>query len=156
MAKFARFFKKDDEEEFSDSFAFGRGVTLYLIDNLSLDKSEVRFSILNNEDKNFILQHFFDANYANMILKRSYYSSLYNKRYSKDNISTDAFSNQEYADIMANFTLCWIDKKFVEIFPNLKYLMEKEENYIVWNLKPVNLEVFHMNLLNVKKNNHQK
>ena len=83
---------------------------------------------LNNEDKNFILQHFFFFFYANMILKRSYYSSLYNKRYSKDNISTDAFSNQEYADIMANFTLCWIDKKFIEIFPNLKYLMDKEEN----------------------------
>ncbi len=100
---------------------------------------------LNNEDKNFILQHFFDANYANMILKRSYYSSLYNKRYSKDNISTDAFSNQEYADIMANFTLCWIDKKFIEIFPNLKYLMDKEENYTLEDRREIfniQIEIF--------------
>ncbi len=100
---------------------------------------------LNNDDKNFILQHFFDANYANMILKRSYYASLYNKRYSKDNISTDAFSNQEYADIMANFTLCWIDKKFIEIFPNLKYLMEKEENYTLEDRREIfniQLEIF--------------
>ena len=100
---------------------------------------------LSNNDKNFILQHFFDANYANMILKRGYYTSLYNKRYSKDNISTDAFSNQEYADIMANFTLCWIDKKFVEIFPNLKYLMEKEENYTLEDRREIfniQLEIF--------------
>jgi len=100
---------------------------------------------LNNEDKNFILQHFFDANYANMILKRSYYSSLYNKRYSKDNISTDAFSNQEYADIMANFTLCWIDKKFVEMFPNLSKLMDKEQGYTLEDRKEIfniQLEIF--------------
>lgn len=100
---------------------------------------------LNNEDKNFILQHFFDANYANMILKRGYYASLYNKRYSKDNISTDAFTNQEYADIMANFTLCWVDKRFIEIFPNLKYLMEKEENYTLEDRREIfniQLEIF--------------
>ena len=90
---------------------------------------------LNIEDKNFILQHFFDANYANMILKRPYYASLYNKRYSKENISTDAFDNQEYADIMANFTLCWIDKKFVEMFPNLSKLMDKEQGYTLEDRK---------------------
>lgn len=100
---------------------------------------------LNNDDKNFILQHFFDANYANMILKRGYYANLYNKRYSKDNISTDAFTNQEYADIMANFTLCWIDKRFIDIFPNLKYLMEKEENYTLEDRREIfniQLEIF--------------
>lgn len=100
---------------------------------------------LNAEDKNFILQHFFDANYTNMILKRPYYASLYNKRYSKDNISTDAFNNQEYADIMANFTLCWIDKKFTELFPNLKTLMEKEKNYTLEDRREIfniQLEIF--------------
>ena len=102
-------------------------------------------AVINVEDKNFILQHFFDANYTNMILKRPYYASLYNKRYSKDNISTDAFSNQEYADIMANFTLCWIDKKFIEIFPNLKYLMDKEENYTLEDRREIfniQIEIF--------------
>ena len=100
---------------------------------------------LNIEDKNFILQHFFDANYANMILKRPYYASLYNKRYSKENISTDAFDNQEYADIMANFTLCWIDKKFVEMFPNLSKLMDKEQGYTLEDRKEIfniQLEIF--------------
>ncbi len=100
---------------------------------------------LNNEDKNFILQHFFDANYTNMILKRPYYASLYNKRYSRENISTDAFSAQEYADIMANFTLCWIDRKFVELFPKLKSLFEKEKNYTLEDRREIfniQLEIF--------------
>ena len=100
---------------------------------------------LSVEDKNFILQHFFDANYANMILKRPYYASLYNKRYSKENISADAFDNQEYADIMANFTLCWIDKKFVEMFPSLQKLMDKEKNYTLEDRKEIfniQLEIF--------------
>jgi len=97
---------------------------------------------LSVEDKNFILQHFFDANYANMILKRPYYASLYNKRYSKDNISPDAFDNQEYADIMANFTLCWIDKKFVEMFPSLQKLMDKERGYTLED----RLEIFNIQL----------
>ena len=100
---------------------------------------------LSIEDKNFILQHFFDANYANMILKRPYYASLYNKRYSKDNINPDAFDNQEYADIMANFTLCWIDKKFVEMFPNLQKLMDKEKDYTLEDRKEIfniQLEIF--------------
>jgi len=102
---------------------------------------------LNTEDKNFILQHFFDANYANMILKRPYYAALYNKRYSKDNISTDAFSAQEYADIMANFTLCWIDKRFVEIFPNLQKLMDKEKDFTLDERR----EIFNIQLEILKK-----
>ena len=80
-----------------------------------------------------------------MILKRPYYASLYNKRYSKENISTDAFDNQEYADIMANFTLCWIDKKFVEMFPNLSKLMDKEQGYTLEDRKEIfniQLEIF--------------
>ncbi len=100
---------------------------------------------LNNEDKSFILQHFFDANYTNMILKRPYYANLYNKRYSKDNVNTDIFDNQEYADIMANFTLCWIDKKFIELFPDLKYLLEKEKNYTLEDRQKIfniQLEIF--------------
>lgn len=102
---------------------------------------------LNIEDKNFILQHFFDANYTNMILKRPYYASLYNKRYSKDNISPEAFDNQEYADIMANFTLCWIDKRFTKIFPNLKNLLSKEKNYTLEDRK----EIFNIQLEIMKK-----
>ncbi len=84
---------------------------------------------LGELDKNFILQYFFDINYSTMILKRGYYAELYNKRYSKDDISPNDFTVQEYFDIIANYTLCWIDKKFYSIYPKLKELSEKQKNY---------------------------
>jgi len=86
-------------------------------------------SELNDEDKKFILNNFFDANYANMILTRKYYSYLYNKRFSEDEISTDHFSDQEYADIMTNHTLAWVDKIFFDEYPELKKLYDKEQGY---------------------------
>ncbi len=84
---------------------------------------------LDERDLGFILNNFFDANYNNLILTRRYYAELYNKRYATENIMIDDFSPQEYSDIMANFTLAWIDKKFLEVYPELKTLSEKEKHY---------------------------
>ena len=84
---------------------------------------------LTEMDKNFILQYFFDVNYSTMIMQREYYAELYNKRYSKEDISINDFTNQEYFDIVANYTLCWIDAKFYLMYPELKYLSEKQKNY---------------------------
>ena len=84
---------------------------------------------LSEMDKNFILQYFFDVNYSTMILKREYYSELYNKRYSKDDISINDFTEQEYFDIIANYTLCWIDEKFYAIYPDLIDLSLKQKKY---------------------------
>ncbi len=84
---------------------------------------------LDERDLGFILNNFFDANYNNLILARKYYAELYNKRYATENIMVDDFSPQEYSDIMANFTLAWIDKKFLKIYPELKTLSEKEKHY---------------------------
>ncbi len=84
---------------------------------------------LSEMDKNFILQYFFDVNYSTMILKREYYSELYNKRYSKEDISINDFSEQEYFDIVANYTLCWIDEKFYSFYPELEALSLKQKNY---------------------------
>lgn len=84
---------------------------------------------LTEMDKNFILQYFFDVNYSTMILKRDYYAELYNKRYSKEDISINDFTEQEYFDIIANYTLCWIDTKFYSMYPDLKDLSEKQKNY---------------------------
>ena len=69
---------------------------------------------LDRDDKLFILENFFDVNYSNMLLSRKYFAELYEKRtHSASKTSLiDSFTNQEYADIMANFTLCWIDKRF--------------------------------------------
>jgi alpha-amylase/alpha-mannosidase (GH57 family) len=84
---------------------------------------------LDERDLGFILNNFFHVNYNNLILKRKYYAELYNKRYTAENVMIDDFSPQEYSDIMANFTLAWIDKKFLEIYPELKALSEKERHY---------------------------
>ena len=84
---------------------------------------------LTEMDKHFILQYFFDVNYSTMILQRGYYSELYNKRYSREDISINDFTEQEFFDIIANYTLCWIDKRFYSVYPELQSLSEKQKNY---------------------------
>jgi len=84
---------------------------------------------LTEQDKIFILNNYFDLNYKNMALKRPYYTVLYNKRANAKELNTSMFSNQEYIDIMANYTLCWIDEYFIKDYPKLNYLFKKEQNY---------------------------
>ena len=84
---------------------------------------------LSNEEKIFILDNFFDANYNNMILPRGYYTALYEKRYSKEDPEPEEFSDQEYSDIMANFTLAWMNRRFVAHYGDLEYLFNKEMGY---------------------------
>ena len=84
---------------------------------------------LSDEDKIFILNNYFDLNYKNMVLARSYFTVLYNKRADAKELNLEMFNLQEYCDIMANFTLCWIDKSFCDDYPNLAYLFQKEKNY---------------------------
>ena len=52
-------------------------------------------SELTDEDKFFIINNFFDANYANMILPHIRYADLYKKRYSSDEININDFSDDE-------------------------------------------------------------
>ena len=50
---------------------------------------------LTDDDKLYILNYFFDANYENLIAKNPRYNELYTKRYSDSEISIDDFSLQE-------------------------------------------------------------
>lgn len=84
---------------------------------------------LTNDDKEFILNNFFDANYSSMIYHHAYYNELYHKRFSSETINVDDFSNQEYADIMAWFNLAWIDPSYKEMFPELNELIQKDRNF---------------------------
>ncbi len=84
---------------------------------------------LTKSDKKFILDNFFDANYDNMILSYPYYAELYKKRYSVDEIGVNFFSDQEYADLMVYFNLCWIDPVWSEKYPEINYLKKKERNF---------------------------
>lgn len=86
-------------------------------------------SELTDDDKEFILNNFFDANYSSMIFHHEQYNKLYQKRFSTENIDVDDFSNQEYSDIMAWFNLAWLDPMHKNVFPEIKTWLEKGENF---------------------------
>lgn len=69
---------------------------------------------LSDDEKEFILNHFFDANYQNMVLPNTEYKKLYDKRFQNADLGINDFSPQEYSDIMAWFNLIWFDPMFRE------------------------------------------
>jgi len=86
-------------------------------------------SKLTEEDRQFILNYFFDANYTNMIEPHKPYRLLYEKRYRQNNVNTSDFTDQEYSDIMAWFNLAWFDPHWIKTIPDLKKLYTKGRNY---------------------------
>lgn len=82
---------------------------------------------LTDEDKNFIINNFFDANYQFMILPLKEYDRLIHKyQFTKD---INEFSPQEYSDLMALFNLAWIDSAHQKDYPELKALYKKGSGY---------------------------
>ncbi len=96
------------------------------------DKNE-----LTDNDKIFILNNYFDLNYKNMVLKRPYFVTLYEKRAHELNQSVDMFTPQEYCDIMTNYTLCWIDELFIDNYPELNELFKKQKDYTLSDRKKI-------------------
>ncbi|MBE7708715.1 MAG: hypothetical protein E7Z88_08440 [Cyanobacteria bacterium SIG27] len=92
---------------------------------------------LTEQDKIFILNNYFDLNYKNMVLKRPYFTALFNKRANAKELKTSMFSINEYIDVMTNYTLCWIDEYFIKDYPELNYLFEKEKNYTLEDRKKI-------------------
>ena len=84
---------------------------------------------LTDDDKEFILNNFFDANYQTMIFPFDEYNRLYQKRVSKPECRLDSFNNQEYSDLMALFNLAWFDPVYKNKYPELKKLFKKGKNY---------------------------
>ena len=84
---------------------------------------------ISDDEKIYILNNYFDLNYKNMVLKRQYFTELYNRRANAKELNLNMFSLQEYADIMANFNLLWIDSYFFCEYEDLRKLYEKEKNY---------------------------
>jgi len=84
---------------------------------------------LTKDDKEFILNNFFDANYSSMIFPHEHYNELYQRRFTDEKANIDDFSPQEYSDIMAWFNLTWIDTTYKEIFPEFKKLLKKGKDY---------------------------
>lgn len=84
---------------------------------------------LTDEDKVFILNNFFDANYQNMILTNDEYHRLYKIVQMEGTENTDIFTLQEYSDLMALFNLAWIDPSFKASDRRLKRLVKKGRDY---------------------------
>lgn len=84
---------------------------------------------LTNDDKEFIINNFFDANYHSMILPNDEYNRLYQKYQSGEPNDINIFSNQEYSDLMAYFNLAWFDAFYKKNYPELKKLIRKKKNY---------------------------
>ena len=86
---------------------------------------------LTNDDKEFILNNFFDANYQSMILPFPEYNRLFQKAQMEYSKGISAFSNQEYADLMTLFNLAWFDPVHVKKYPEIKKLIKKGKNYSI-------------------------
>ncbi|MEW5822466.1 MAG: glycoside hydrolase family 57 protein [Cyanobacteriota bacterium] len=87
-------------------------------------------SEFSEEDKIFILERFFDANYNNMIAANGYYHSLYLKAKALGASSNiHYFSNKEYDDIIMWFNLVWFDPMWIEEIPELQSFYQQERNF---------------------------
>lgn len=84
---------------------------------------------LSNSEKEYILNNFFNAEYETMIYHHPTYRRLFKKRYAKKDIDIEAFTNQEYSDLMALFNLAWIDPTHLNRFPELRQLASKEKGF---------------------------
>lgn len=84
---------------------------------------------LTAEDKEFILNNFFDANYKTMILPYDEYNRLYQKRQNLTELDVSVFTDQEYSDLTALFNIVWFDPVYKEQYPELKKLIKKKKGY---------------------------
>lgn len=87
---------------------------------------------LTAEEKTFILERFFDANWTNMIARFPRYQELLNKRGGTDAKSIAAavkmFSEQDFRDLQIWFNLAWFDPQLLESAP-LNALVEKGSGF---------------------------
>lgn len=84
---------------------------------------------LTADDKEFIINNFFDANFHSMILPNEEYNRLYQKYQTNEANNINIFTNQEYSDLMALFNLVWFDPIYKNMYPELKKLFKKKKGY---------------------------
>ncbi len=112
-------------------------ITDYAEDNARdkyLELSLKRAADLTMDEKVFLLENFFLANWDNMIRTFPRYYELLAKRGThivKSSLGRIAryFSDGEYLDLQVLFNLCWIDPLFRERDPFLTMLVEKGRDY---------------------------
>ncbi|MBP8718202.1 MAG: hypothetical protein KBI07_03830 [Candidatus Atribacteria bacterium] len=102
--------------------------------DLYLDLSSKKADLLTTEEKFFILERFFRANWEKVIYKNPRYAGLLRKRGYKFDRVEDAraltsFSTQDFRDLQTLFELSWISEYALEEDQELKRIKEKERNY---------------------------
>jgi alpha-amylase/alpha-mannosidase (GH57 family) len=94
--------------------------------------TEKPVSELTEEEKRFVLERFFDANWNNVIPNYPRYLELLNKRGGTDEAAIDAallsFADQDFLDLQVWFNLAWFDPTFLAQEPLLA-LVEKGEGF---------------------------
>ena len=86
---------------------------------------------LTDDDKEFVINNFFDANYHSMILPNPEYNRLYQKYQASSGNDITVFTDQEYSDLIALFNLAWSDPIYKNKYPELKKLFQKGKNYTI-------------------------
>ena len=86
-------------------------------------------SDLSGEDKTFILNNFFDANYQTMISPFARYNELYQRYTATADSDINIFTDPEYSDLMALFNIVWMDPIYKNVYPELGALIEKSSGY---------------------------
>lgn len=99
------------------------------VDDIHSELTVSDVSSMSKEEKSFIILNFFSPKYETMIFKSERYKELYNKRFAQDIRTPDEFSEQEISDLMALFSLVWIDPIHYSRYPKLQELWAKQYNY---------------------------
>lgn len=84
---------------------------------------------LDDSEKEYILNNFFNSKYETMVRKYPRYKDLSYKRYFEEKSRPEDFTDQEYSDIIALFNLSWIDPSHHNRYEGLSELIAKGENY---------------------------
>jgi alpha-amylase/alpha-mannosidase (GH57 family) len=84
---------------------------------------------LTDEDRQFILARFFDANPERMIARSPYYEKLFHRRNAAQGNGKSQFTDAELFDLTALFHLVWTDPRWLEKNPELQALWQKGRHY---------------------------
>lgn len=120
-----------------EDYASGQATDRYLI------LSQIPVAELSPEEKEEILQSFFDLNWDTMIQPFERYRELAERRsagfqkYQNYYQTADHFSDQDFLDLTTWFNLSWIDPHLRELNPELRNLLNKGRHFSSQDRKTV-------------------
>lgn len=95
---------------------------------------------LTEYDRQFILDHFFDANYHTLIAPHACYAQLYTERQEKGAIwCLNHWSGQDYSDLLAWHNLAWFDPLFWDD-PDIARWLKQGRNFTLSDRQKIYLK----------------